>query len=417
MENPELTGGRGHYTIRPAIRKIEGLVVPWDGRSFSRFNCITIYALFFCSGMASLICETVWFKQLQFVLGSSTFSVSVVVACFFGGLAFGGWLGGRLADRSRHLLNLSALILIVPTTLMGSTLPVLGTLQAWSNNVLARRIGLLYGVNTLGAAVGCYLAGFILIGRLGVIRSALLASVIYVAIAAGAAIAVRLATRGDHRATDEAATGPGILEDVSAPRSAGWLTLVFFLMGFVSIAYEVLWFRLLSYFGVHTVYAFAGMLCTYLLGLVLGSLINTKYLAHRTDRHLADLARIQVMVVAAVVFSLALLGRSRSLLKAIEGFEHRLGGADTLASLFSGQSSFLCLCLIVLLLPCTLLGIGFPLAMELTARQHTALGSRLGWLYGINTLGGVLGSLVVGFGLLPLLGSQGSYTVVVLLNL
>jgi len=464
MENPELTGGRGRYTIRPVIRKIEGLVVPRDVRLFSSFNFITIYALFFCSGMASLICETVWFKQLQFVLGSSTFSVSVVVACFFGGLAFGGWLGGRLADRSRHLLNLyvllelslglasaavtltlstwetwvvllapwlgpesglfrplavllSALILIVPTTLMGATLPVLGTHQARSNNVLARRIGLLYGVNTLGAAVGCYLAGFILIGRLGVIRSALLASVIYVAIAAGAAIAVRLATRGDHRATDEAATGPGILEDVSAPRSAGWLTLVFFLMGFVSIAYEVLWFRLLSYFGVHTVYAFAGMLCTYLLGLVLGSLINTKYLAHRTDRHLADLARIQVMVVAAVVFSLALLGRSRSLLKAIEGFEHRLGGADTLASLFSGQSSFLCLCLIVLLLPCTLLGIGFPLAMELTARQHTGLGSRLGWLYGINTLGGVLGSLVVGFGLLPLLGSQGSYTVVVLLNL
>ncbi len=464
MENPELTGGRGHYTVRPAIHKTEGLFVPWDGRSFSSFNCITIYALFFCSGMASLICETVWFKQLQYVLGSSTFSVSVVVACFFGGLAFGGWLGGRLADRSRHLLNLyallefslalastavtltlsswetwvvllapwlgpesglfrplavllSALILIVPTTLMGATLPVLGTHQARSNNVLARRIGLLYGVNTLGAAVGCYLAGFILIGRLGVIRSALLASVIYMAIAAGAAIAVRLATRGDHRATDEAATGPGILEDVSAHRSAGWLTLVFFLMGFVSIAYEVLWFRLLSYFGVHTVYAFAGMLCTYLLGLVLGSLINTKYLAHRTDRHLTDLARLQVMVVAAVVFSLALLGRSRSLLKAIEGFEHRLGGADTLASLFSGQSSFLCLCLIVLLLPCTLLGIGFPLAMELTARQHTALGSRLGLLYGINTLGGVLGSLVVGFGLLPLLGSQGSYTVVVLSNL
>lgn len=60
----------------------------------SHFHILYIYMLFMCSGMASLICETVWFKQLQFVLGSSTFSVSVVVASFFGGLAFGGWLGG-----------------------------------------------------------------------------------------------------------------------------------------------------------------------------------------------------------------------------------------------------------------------------------------------------------------------------------
>ncbi len=65
------------------------------GRSVSISIVAILYLLFFCSGMASLICETVWFKQLQFVLGSSTFSVSVVVACFFGGLALGGWLGGR----------------------------------------------------------------------------------------------------------------------------------------------------------------------------------------------------------------------------------------------------------------------------------------------------------------------------------
>jgi predicted membrane-bound spermidine synthase len=62
-----------------------------------------VYAIFFVSGLASLVCEVVWFKQLQPLLGSSTLSVSVVVACFFGGLALGSWLGGRWVDRRRPL--------------------------------------------------------------------------------------------------------------------------------------------------------------------------------------------------------------------------------------------------------------------------------------------------------------------------
>src|SRR6516165_10028809 len=78
--------------------------------------------------MASLICETVWFKQLQFVLGSSTFSVSVVVACFFGGLAFGGWLGGRLGDRSRRLLRLYA---VLELSLALASAAVTVTLSGW----------------------------------------------------------------------------------------------------------------------------------------------------------------------------------------------------------------------------------------------------------------------------------------------
>jgi spermidine synthase len=463
MNRPDLAG-----LSRPDPNRLTSSITDLrDARSDqvnSHFHVIYIYMLFLCSGMASLICETVWFKQLQFVLGSSTFSVSVVVASFFGGLAFGGWLGGRLADRTRGLLSLyaslelclslasaavtlalscweswiallapwlgpqsglsrpltallSAVILIVPTALMGATLPVLGKHLARSNINLGRKIGLLYGVNTMGGAFGCALVGFFLIGRLGVIQSALLASFIYLAIAVGAAVAIRLAPRGVHRDLDESTPVSEAVEDALSFRPDGWLMLVFFLMGFVSIAYEVLWFRLLTYFGIHTVYAFAGMLSTYLVGLVLGTAIYTKYLAHRADRHLADLARVQLMVVAAAVFSLASLGRSRNLLAFIEGLERRLGVADIWVDLLSGTSSFLWLCLIVVLLPCTLIGIGFPLAMEMIARRHAALGTRLGLLYSVNTMGGVLGSLVVGFGLLPLVGSQGSYMIVVLLNL
>jgi predicted membrane-bound spermidine synthase len=422
-----------------------------------------LYVLFFFSGMASLTCETIWFKQLQFVLGSSTFSVSVVVACFFGGFAIGGWLGGLLADRCPRLLVLYALlelilglasaavtvtlsswqtwvawlapwigpqsnlsrpltvllaagILIIPTALMGATLPVLAKYQVRSDVSLSRRISLLYGANTLGGATGCALVGFFLIGWLGVIESALLASFIYVVIALGAIVAI-LFTSAANQVPESRAPDREPIIGGSTVRSDRWLKLVFALTGFTSIAYEVLWFRLLTYFGVHTVYAFAGMLTTYLLGLVLGALITARYLASRTGRHLLDFAQVQLLTAAATIVSLALLGRAPNILEAIAWLEQRPGLNYVLADAFAANSGFFGLCLIVMLLPCTLIGISFPLAMELIAHRHITLGSRIGMLYSVNTLGGVLSSLIVGFALLPLLGCQLCYMTIVLLNL
>ena len=112
------------------------------------------------------------------------------------------------------------------------------------------------------------------------------------------------------------------------------LVIIFAVTGFASIAYEVLWFRLLTNFSIQSVYA------------------------------------------------------------------------------FSGTSSFLFLAIVVLLLPATLIGISFPLASELTVHRINRLGQRLGLLYGLNTLGGVCGSLLTGFVLLPLLGSQMSFLVI-----
>src|SRR5262245_30869189 len=95
-------------TSPPSAPVLHGTTPPTPAApavSSSRLAVAAVYLMFFCSGMASLICEVVWFKQLQLLLGSSTLSVSVVVACFFGGLACGSWLGGRLADRARWPLR------------------------------------------------------------------------------------------------------------------------------------------------------------------------------------------------------------------------------------------------------------------------------------------------------------------------
>lgn len=432
-----------------------------------RAACFLIHLMFLTSGVASLMCEVVWFKQLQFVLGSSTFAVSVVVACFFGGLAVGSWLAGRWADRSMHPLRLYALlelslalisalvtlvlsrwqtwiewlapwlgpdsqaatpvmllcslaILIAPTALMGATLPVLSRYLVRERQQLAQRIGVLYGLNTLGAATGCALVGFVLIGWLGVIETALLASALYLIIATVAG-GLTVHERGMLRESSQRPQPPptpGSPEPLGMTvASARVLILVFGLMGFASIAYEVLWFRILACFGIHSVYAFAGMLSVYLLGLVLGSFICARFLAPHKERHVVYFARIQLLIAAAGLVSLALLGRSRNLLESIIHVEQHLGLHYALAESLAGISPVLWLTLIVLLLPTTLIGIGFPLAVELTVHRMAVLGSRLGTLYSLNTLGGVFGSLLTGFVLLPLLGSLWSFLTMVLLNL
>jgi predicted membrane-bound spermidine synthase len=438
---------------------------------------LAIHLMFLASGAAALIYQIIWFKQLQFVLGSSTFAVSVTVASFFFGLSLGSWLGGRLADRLRRplyayaalelsvsvvslaitlflsqwsvwtpfltpflgersllsaalTLIVSLITLALPTMLMGATLPLLAKYVVREQQALARRIGLLYGINTLGAVIGCAAAGLLLLGTLGVLRSALVGSAIYLTIAAMAAALIVGTRRRAYRseASEEAGTGgpaefTGQPLGVTAVPSAGSsrevlaLVLIFAASGFVSIAYEILWFRVLANFSLHTVYAFSAMLSTYLLGLVLGAFICAKFIAPRKDRLLVNFARLQLLIAAAGLLTVALLGRSRNILALITPLPRWLGIPDAILDPLAGTTEIIFLSLIVFLLPTTLIGIGFPLASELTIHRLSALGRRLGGLYALNTLGGTLGSLTAGFLLLPYLGTQASLTLIVVLNL
>jgi spermidine synthase len=426
---------------------------------------LIIHLLFLASGAAALIFQIVWFKQLQLVLGSSTYSVSVTIASFFLGLSLGGWLGGRFADRVRRPLRTYAVLelcagsvslaitwllskwavwtpllapalgersavsavltllvslaaLVLPTMLMGATLPFLAKHVVREQGALARRIGVLYGINTLGAAIGCALAGLYLIGTFGVLQSAQIGSAIYllVAIIAGAR---RLAADPAPAAPPESQSAAG---DVRGAAGAGSsetqaLVVIFAVSGFASIAYEVLWFRVLANFTLHTVYAFSAMLATYLLGLVLGALLCARFIAPQKDSLLVNFARLQVLIAAAGLLTVALLGRSRNILNLIESWPAALGLPPQLLDPLAGSPEIVVLCLVVFLLPTTLIGIGFPLASELTIHRVSVLGQRLGKLYALNTLAGTLGSLTAGFLLLPRLGTQASLTLIVALNL
>ena len=425
-----------------------------------------IYVMFLASGAASLIYQVVWFKQLQFVLGSSTFAVSMTVAGFFFGLSLGSWLGGKLADRVRRPLGAYALLelglgilailvtlflsnwsawapglaplvgdpsfkgglltvffsfatLVLPTMLMGATLPILAKHVVREHTVLAQRIGVLYGVNTLGAAIGCAAVGFVLIGALGVLQSAFVGSLIYLSNAALAGVLTRRAARNAPSAATTSVVEPQTAPP--APTDSSWrttvLVAVFAVSGFASIAYEVLWFRVLANFQVHTVFAFSAMLATYLVGLVLGAFICARFLAPRKDRLLAYFARLQLLIAVGGLLTVGLLGRSRNMALVFNAWMQPLNSQRGLFDWLAGTTETMLLCVVVVLVPTTLIGISLPLASELTIQHVSVLGRRLGRLYALNTLGGTLGSLTAGFVLVPYLGTQASLTLIVVLNL
>ena len=175
-----------------------------------------VMLIFFCSGMCSLVDEVVWFRLIKLTLGNTVYASSVVVSVFMGGLALGALVMSRWADRVRRPLRLYAVleiavasvtvvlpvalgavdgiyrllfvrlqsspqavvvaqvflsssILLVPTVLMGSTLPLLGRFVTTLQDQIGSRVGRLYAINTLGAATGCFLAGFVLMRSIGVL--------------------------------------------------------------------------------------------------------------------------------------------------------------------------------------------------------------------------------------------------------
>ncbi|HKF71356.1 MAG TPA: fused MFS/spermidine synthase [Stellaceae bacterium] len=407
-----------------------------------------VIGIFFASGAASLILQVIWFKQLQFVLGSATFSVSVTVASFFFGLSVGSALGGRLADtvarplrvyaflefllaplsyavtaflsdwsgwvgalspmldlgspaRLPLIVLLSLATLLLPTILMGATLPFLVRFLTRTRTELASGIGLLYGFNTLGATVGTLFVGFVLMGLLGIGGSSLFASIVYACVGGLGLLAARhelpLALKDPRE--------PQTRSEGSASSAGNSLIWIFACSGFVSIAYEVVWFRFLTNISSSSVYAFTGMLGTYLFGLVIGALVCTRVLAPRKDQLLRYFAITQLLIATAATLTLAALGKARTLYSFFTPIVSAV--VPVRAQMLLGDDvSFFFTCIVAILLPTTLIGVSFPLASELTVQRMSALGRGIGRLYALNTVGGVLGSLAAGFVLIPYLGSQ-----------
>jgi spermidine synthase len=427
-------------------------------------NCIipVILLVFFISGACGLVYEVVWLKMLSLVFGVTAIATSTTLASFMAGMALGSFWFGRLTDRSRRplliyallelgigifafvmpqimaaldglyvfiyqnvnisyfwlsviRLALSFLVLLIPTTLMGGTLPVISRFVTTRFNQLGYRISLLYFINTLGAVVGTFATGFFLIALLGVNESAYLAGVLNLLIAFGVLILHKFQQQKPEAVQSVDFTPPG---SPLSPANTGSYSnrlrrLVLWaigISGFCSLAYEVLWARALIFILDNTAQAFTTMLSAFLLGIALGSLVVARWL-DRSKNLLFWFAMAEILIGLFALLSIPVFGNL--------GF----GLGDSTGNIYYPTSSQMGWAAIrfvrsflVMLLPTVLMGMTFPLAIKIYSGNLSVLGKSVGKVYAINTIAGVIGSFGAGFILIPVIGVYRSVMLVAAIN-
>lgn len=414
-------------------------------------------ACFFLSGVAGLLYEVVWTRLLGLVFGHTVHAITTVLAAYMGGLALGSVLIGRRADRVArplrlyglleaaiglyclatpllfqaadrvylwafqalqpspagstvlHLL-LSAALLLPPTTLMGATLPVLSRAVVGSEGVAASQVGTLYAVNTWGAVLGTALTGFSLIPALGLRTTIWTGAALNLLVAAMALLLAPAAARRAEPAGQEEVRGGGEREAPAlAPGRIALALIAIGISGGASMAYQVAWTRALSLALGSSTYAFTAMLTTFLVGLALGALVVSRSLRLRARTGLAAFALVELAAALAVVLMLPVLGRLPNALVLVlrwAGLTH----ASMVATQFG-------LSFAVMILPTLLIGATFPLLLAGLSRDRQRLGRDVGLVYGANTVGTILGSILAGFVLIRAIGIQNTILAAAAANL
>ncbi|MBI5598888.1 MAG: fused MFS/spermidine synthase [Deltaproteobacteria bacterium] len=416
---------------------------------------IAVFILFLGSGLTGLIYQVVWTKYLTLIFGVSLLAVSTVLSCFFGGLALGSYLGGKWVDRRGQgftwygaaegliglyafafpsLLDLnrlvytliaeggslsfgalailkfalSALILFIPTTLMGATLPILSKTIAVSGKRFARDIGWLYSINTVGAVIGAVLATFVLIPSLGLKYILYISGVVNILIGVAAAYLGR--SYNAAAAPAPAAPRPSGKEEL--PRSFSYLLMASFgISGFTGLAYEVVWTRTLGFVLTGTVYAFTAVLAAFLTGIAVGSFALSSF----ADRVKGPSRLITILALVYAGIGLSSIGLI-NLYGALPSFDlfKKLDSTPVWSEFIylNFLTSFL-----TLIVPALFFGATFPLVCKIYGMKAEGTGKKIGNIYSVNTVGGILGSFAGGFVLIPLIGMQNTIVLMGVVNI
>ena len=439
-----------------------------------------VLLLFFASGFAALLYQTIWQRMLGFFSGVDVYSVTITVAAFMAGLGCGSLAGGHLADRlssknrllafgiAEGIITLFALgskwifydllylrwsglaqspfllpvvlfvSLLIPTFCMGMTLPILAKTFTAKIEAASAIIGYLYGVNTLGAAVGALVTPWILLRRFGFADILQVGAALNAICAIGALLLWWWAGR-ENALPAAQTTKPQkrpIVEASQYPVRV-WM-LIYALSGFIALALEIVWFRLLGVLQKSTAFTFPTLLAVYLGGLAAGVIIGVP-LARRVRRPALTFLALQsgITLYAGAAFALLLHHvNRRAFLKPLwvylGGYEP-VNAADISAAVRAwlsggeiapalGESArfglFLYFVLpLVLIAPATLMmGISFPVLQKLVQDNPMLLGRRVGWLQTLNIVGSMLGAMIVGWCLLGWLGSSGTLKLLVVLG-
>ncbi len=396
-------------------------------------RALPVAALLFASGTAALVYETLWVKQLGRVVGVEVHAVSIALSAFFAGLALGGASLGRLADRVPRPVRLyaqleagvamlgvlSTLALAraaplfvalqdtvgplawalpfglvgVPAFLMGGTLPALLRSLHPGADAVAPATGVLYAANTAGAVVGTLATPFLLVPAFGIEGAGIFAAALGVAVAAAALVLDRRGLGRTVAAPVAEASAPGDLGDARIALA------LYAAAGGVALGYEVAWSELLVQFLSTRSFAFAVMLATYLSGLALGSFLFARLGGRGRDPWRV----LGVLLAGAGASALAIVTLLGPWLPDAQTFAGMWAMRATGRETVEVAARFAVAAAVVLLVPTTLLGAAFPAVARLIARTHR-VGRDVGTTLALNTAGGIAGTLVTGFVLVPWFG-------------
>jgi len=439
------------------------------------FISALIYLMFFFSGAAALIYQVVWVRSLSLIFGGSHLAVTAVLTTFMAGLALGGYWIGRHADRVKKPLRLyglleigvalfallfvglmkiypsiyilfaqgkdssplylslvriifSVLALIIPTTLMGGTLPVLSRFVSGHPGRLKQSLAFLYGLNTLGAVLGASLSGFFFLRLYSV------SITLGIAVAANTLIglsclwlqnsypenippAPEVPTEKESPPTvpAEAASGTGKTEQLPY-KLVLWGIGV---SGFCALGYEVLWTRVLSIVIGTSVYGFTTMLVAFLTGIALGSKaygLMPSFAGARQQEGRGSaigFGMVQILIgIAAIAVTIHLRHLPSHAHKLLAYFESR---GIFVENIRIWKNIFLAFS--YMLIPAFLMGVAFPLAGKVHADYTRRIGRAVGQVLAFNTVGAILGAALSGFLMIHLFGIERSLQMLVTINI
>ncbi|MGD9729738.1 MAG: fused MFS/spermidine synthase, partial [Nitrospiraceae bacterium] len=383
---------------------------------------------FFLSGFAALLCQIVWQRMLGIFAGSESISAALVVGAFLAGLGLGSIIGAKLADRlspARALLgfvvaevgvsafailskaflydwlatDLAGVVdspaaifalcftgLVLPTTLMGASLPLLARAVATSLDTVAERVGRLYGINTLGAGLGALAGGWVLAGNLGFVGALWLAAALDLA-----AAALALTLWSSMRRDAAPSRAPARAASTATPFGGVplWCGLVF-LSGYVIVALEIVWMRLLGQVGQYHAYLFPTVIGVFLLADGLGMAVASRLLRRVRDPRPAFFAAQAggFAVAAALILALWWALPYPPLAGVMSEDLHRLYG--------SFLATTVTVTVLVVAPPSFLIGMTFPFVQRAVQQDMASVGARVGWVQLANILGNAAGSLATG---------------------
>jgi spermidine synthase len=419
-------------------------------RASPRTFCLLLF-LFAASGCAALIYEIVWFQMLQLVVGSSAISLAVLLGTFMGGMCLGSLALPRFIRASFHPLRVYGLLelgiglaglvvlvavpaisrlyvslvghgmpgivlraavcvvcLLPPTVLMGATLPAIARWVESTPRGMSW-LGLFYGGNTIGAVVGCVLAGFYLLR----VHDSVTATYCAVLLNAAVALIAFALARNSAYSQPAQSDAPGSRENTDstgasvATRGSNQLIMIAIaLSGFCALAAEVVWARILSLLLGATVYTFSIILAVFLAGLGLGSSVGAAIACSTSQPRLA-LACCQFLQVGAIAWAAHAIAVTLPYWPVDE----------SLAAIPAAKFRFdLVRCAWAILPSAVLWGASFPLALAGIAAPGQDASRLVGRAYAANTLGAIGGAVLGSMVLIPALGTQLTQVVLIAMS-